>query len=85
MHLDGDIIRDGDGAQQVANAIYVVKPADEVRIAVITINERPDSARVLTPDEVKLLAEGLKEASARIADGPMAQPADGLMWLGTSG
>jgi hypothetical protein len=59
-----------------------VVATQDVLVAVIAVDERPDRASVSTSHEVEFLAEGFKEAAGAIAE---AQLAFGLRWLVMSG
>jgi hypothetical protein len=62
--------RDRGRATLLADAVDEVKAADDAHVAVIASNTGPDLGWVLTLDEGELLAEGLEEASAGVADSP---------------
>jgi hypothetical protein len=49
MHLDGDLFRYGDGAEQIADAVDEVRSTDELPVAVIAITERSVLQLALTP------------------------------------
>jgi hypothetical protein len=70
MDFDGSAARHGIATDEVANAIDNVQAADDETIPVIAIDQRPYSVRVLSPDEVELLAIGLEQAATAIAKGP---------------
>ena len=60
----------GHGADQIADAVHQMEAAQEVLVAVVAVDERPDGARVLAADEGEFFAVGLEQAAGAFAVGP---------------
>src|SRR5207244_516171 len=73
MYLDGDVVRHGDGAQQVPDTVDEMKSVGHVHVAVVAVNKCPYGAGVLPLHEGELFAVGLEEAPASVAEGPASR------------
>ena len=70
VDLYADLAWDRHRAEQIADAVNEVIAAREIQVAVISVEQRPDSVRVLFPHEIQFFAVGLKEAARSLVNDP---------------
>lgn len=69
MDFDHHAVRGRVAADEIADTVDEMQAIDDGPIAIVSVSDCPDLGRVLTPDELELVAIGLEQAATAITEG----------------